>query len=199
MYFNTHTHIHHKKSLPIKTINDENIKNDITMICNVFTSFDDYEQNKNVKYNGNMIFGLGFHPHVCNLATKEQLERMEKSITDDPRIKAVKKSVWIFYRNIVDKNIQTQQFVRQIKIAEKYDYPVIIHARDAENEAKKSVFVKNGFSEKNVQWHCYHGSMELAKEIIEKYPNWYSFLVLSQETMKRFYVILLKFVLLKEC
>lgn len=66
------------------------------------------------------------------------------------------------------KEIQKIFFERQIKLANKYNLPVIIHSRDSKADTFKCLkkFVPNKFVV-----HCYSENLEFAKQIIELSPN----------------------------
>lgn len=63
------------------------------------------------------------------------------------------------------KEIQKEAFIRQIKLADKLNLPIIIHAREALQDTYDILKAHNN-RRKGVM-HCYSGSLEMAKEFIK--------------------------------
>ena len=62
-----------------------------------------------------------------------------------------------------DKDRQTDLFVKQLKLAQKYDLPIIIHSRDACNDTYNILKKYKDCYNKGVM-HCYSYSLEMTKE-----------------------------------
>jgi len=66
------------------------------------------------------------------------------------------------YEN-TNRDLQKYHFIRQLKLALKYDLPVIIHSRDCIQETYN---ILKEYPVRGVL-HCYSGSLEMAKEFIK--------------------------------
>lgn len=63
-----------------------------------------------------------------------------------------------------DKQVQAEEFRAQIKLAQELDLPLIIHARDAEQDALDILREMGAMS---AVFHCYSGNAQIAQQIIE--------------------------------
>ena len=62
-------------------------------------------------------------------------------------------------------DVQHEAFIYQLKVAQKYDLPVIIHSREASEETFE--IIKEYGPDKKGVIHCYSGSPEMAKEYVK--------------------------------
>ena len=68
-----------------------------------------------------------------------------------------------YYYGKENKDIQIKLFKEQLKIAEKYNLPVIIHSREATQD---TISILKKYKVKGII-HCFSGSTETAKEYIK--------------------------------
>jgi len=71
-----------------------------------------------------------------------------------------------FYRNLSPRDLQEEYFVKQIEIAKKLGKPIIVHVRDAYEEA---IRILRNYAHPNVIGvvHSFSGDYEDAKRIVE--------------------------------
>ena len=100
---------------------------------------------------------LGIHPEYASDYKKTSIEFIEKNIN---KIIAIGEIGLDYHYENYNKDQQKELFELQLKIAEKYKKPVIIHSRDA-TEVTIEILKKY----KNVKGviHCFSGSLETAK------------------------------------
>ena len=65
-----------------------------------------------------------------------------------------------------NKEYQKRFFVEQLKLANKYDLPIIIHSRDAAKDTYDVLKENKKYYKKGIM-HCYSYSLEMAKLFIE--------------------------------
>lgn len=109
---------------------------------------------------------VGIHPSDVKKANQEDFEQIEK-LAKEKKVIAIGEIGLDYYWD-KDIDIQKQQkdsFVRQIKIANKYNLPISIHCRDAIGDCLE--ILKNNPVKKGGIMHCYAGSLESAKEFIK--------------------------------
>ena len=68
----------------------------------------------------------------------------------------------------VPRNIQQEAFLAQMELAREAKLPVIVHERDAHADG---MTVVRHFPEVTGVFHCYSGSLEMARELVEQ--GWY--------------------------
>lgn len=101
----------------------------------------------------NVYCSIGIHPHNAKEMRDSDIERLEK-LSANPKVKAIGEAGLDFYRNYSDRTSQEKAFHDQIDLAQKLDFPMIIHIRAAYPEAK-AVFEQHKYY--NGLLHCYSG------------------------------------------
>ena len=115
------------------------------------------------------IFGMvGLFPSEAKTFTTEFEEKMEKIAKSNKKIVAVGEIGLDYYWDKSFVDLQKEVFIKQIKLAQKLDLPLVVHDR----EAHKDCFdiLKEQKSE-NVLFHCFSGSVEFMKECVRE--GWY--------------------------
>ncbi|ORX79772.1 hypothetical protein BCR32DRAFT_269245 [Anaeromyces robustus] len=141
------------------------------------------------KNTNNVYSGVGIHPLNADLWSedvKTTILRLKKedddtlknnnsnNIKDTPnRIVGIGEcgldySHW----SKIEKSIQKQVFIEQIKLAHELHLPLIIHTRDAEDDTWE-IFEKHLPLDLEVHIHCFTGTKDFAAKVLEKYPNVY--------------------------
>ena len=98
-------------------------------------------------------------------------EDIEKSLKEIEKIAKNKKVVGIgeigldYYWNKDNKELQKQIFIKQIKIANKLDLPIVIHTRDAFLDTME-ILKQNNVNKKGI-FHCCPLNRELVKEALK--------------------------------
>lgn len=104
-----------------------------------------------------MYAAIGIHPEEVNDYKEKDLEFIEEHIDE---IVAIGEIGLDYHYDGYDKKRQIDLFEKQLKLAEKYEKPVIVHSRDATedtiNTLKKYPSVRGSI-------HCFTGSLETAK------------------------------------
>lgn len=162
MFIDTHCHVVSEYYDDI----DEIIKNAIDNgVLKIIINGYNMQSNREVlelvkKYD--IVYGaLGIQPEELYDYNDDSLKFIEEHINDE-KIIAVGE-IGLDYHYDTDKNLQKELFKRQLKIAYKYNKPVIIHSRDCIQETY------NILKESKVKgiMHCYSGSKEMALEFIK--------------------------------
>lgn len=107
----------------------------------------------------------GIHPECIDTAESDYIEKLEKLITENPdKIKAVGEIGLDYHYEGYDRDKMISIFKNQLNLAKKLNLPVIIHSRDATKDTMD--ILREIRPEKGVV-HCFSGSAETAKEIID--------------------------------
>lgn len=114
---------------------------------------------------------VGIHPSDCGelvneagiaISVEEAESELEKML-EHPKVIAIGEIGLDYHYDDPPKEIQLEWFDRQMKLAEKTGYPVVIHDREAHGACleivKKHPAVRGVF-------HSYSGSAEMAKELL---------------------------------
>ena len=111
---------------------------------------------------------VGSHPDAAAEVTPEVLEEYRRLIRENPKVKAVGEIGLDYHYEDVPRNIQQEAFLAQMELAREAKLPVIVHERDAHADG---MTVVRHFPEVTGVFHCYSGSLEMARELVER--GWY--------------------------
>lgn len=109
-------------------------------------------------------FAYGVYPDDAKEVNEKALEELE-IILKSGKFTALGEIGLDYYWYPDNKEIQKEMFRRQIEIANKYNLPVIVHARDAIADAY--TIMKENRVKAGAVLHCYSGSAEMAIEFIK--------------------------------
>ncbi|MCR5223759.1 MAG: TatD family hydrolase [Bacilli bacterium] len=158
MLIDTHCHLFNEYYDDIQGVLDRAAKNGIEKVVvaadNIASCYEVIENSK--KYD-NYYFCLGIHPEEVN----DNLEELTKIIEDNinnPKFVAIGEIGLDYYWTKDNKEKQIEIFEYQLKLAEKYNKPVIVHSREATKDTEDILAKYNVV----VDIHCFSGSKETA-------------------------------------
>jgi len=106
----------------------------------------------------------GVHPHESERTPDNTLDILA-DLLKNKKVVAVGEIGLDFFHDFSDRDSQRKWFNKQMDFAAEIKYPVVIHDRDAHGETLETVKKYKG-TVKGV-FHCYAGSMEMAREIVK--------------------------------
>jgi TatD DNase family protein len=113
----------------------------------------------------NMYAAIGIHPHDARDVTAETLIEL-KELAQDEKVVALGETGLDFHYNFSSQSDQKRAFVAQLTIAKELNLPVIIHCREAFDETME-ILDQYSRGLKGVVFHCFSGSAEQAKIILD--------------------------------
>ena len=157
----THAHIYKEYYDDIDELINEMKDKNIIHVINASTNYENALEiiNQYKKYDGFILPAIGIHPEEID---NYDLNKIEELIQNN-KIYAIGEIGLDYYWVKDNKEEQKELFIKQIKLAQKYNLPVIVHTRDSiqdcfdilkENRVKGVI-------------HCFSGSLEMAKEFIK--------------------------------
>ena len=162
MLIDTHAHLFKKEYDNVDDVILEALAEDVKLII---VSGCDQETNKEAlllakKYK--QVFAtVGYAPTNIIGLTATHLEELE-SLMQEEKVVGIGEIGLDYYWNQDQKEIQKDWFIKQIRLAKKYQKPIVVHCREAFDDLYK--ILKDEKVEKGII-HCYTGSLELAKKI----------------------------------
>ena len=111
----------------------------------------------------NCFYALGFHPMYINDMKDDDLDTLQTYLKTYEPV-AVGEIGLDFFVTKDNQSLQEEIFVTQLKVASKFDLPVIMHVRQAIDDVLKNLRrypVKGGIA------HAFNGSMQQAHAFIE--------------------------------
>ena len=111
---------------------------------------------------------VGSHPDAADEVNGEVLEEYRKLCKRNPKIKAIGEIGLDYHYEDIPRDIQQRAFRMQLELARELDLPVIVHEREAHEDGLKII---SEFPEVTGVFHCYSGSAEMAKLLVDR--GWY--------------------------
>jgi TatD DNase family protein len=113
------------------------------------------------KYSGKKFWGtVGVHPHEANRLSENVLKDLADLIRREKKIVGIGEIGLDYFRNLQPGDIQKKGFIDQLNLARELDLPVVIHIRDAYEDAFK---ILEEMKMKKVILHTFCGDLEMAK------------------------------------
>ena len=111
---------------------------------------------------------VGSHPDVADEVDDALIEKYRELCSRYPRVKAIGEIGLDYHYEDIPREIQQRAFRLQMELARDLDLPVIVHERDAHEDGLRIV---DEFPTVKGVFHCYSGSLEMAKELVKR--GWY--------------------------
>ncbi len=116
-----------------------------------------------------MYAAVGYHPENIEGMTEEQIADHLSEIEEmakDPRVKAIGEIGLDYYwcKEPAARKWQQEVFRMQMRMAKRLGLPVIIHDREAHLD---SLTIVEQYPDVKCVFHCYSGSAEFAKQLLE--------------------------------
>ena len=111
---------------------------------------------------------VGSHPDAANEVDETVLDEYRRLVRENPKIKAVGEIGLDYHYEDIPREIQKRAFRAQMALAEELRLPVIVHEREAHQDGMDIV---SEFPAVTGVFHCYSGSVEMAKWLISR--GWY--------------------------
>ena len=111
---------------------------------------------------------VGSHPDVADEVDEALIEKYRNLCRQHPRVKAIGEIGLDYHYEDIPRDIQKRAFRLQMELARELELPVIVHEREAHEDGLKIV---DEFPTVKGVFHCYSGSLEMAKELVKR--GWY--------------------------
>ena len=165
--FDTHAHIGLINEDPIEQLiitheaKQENVEGIISICNNLHDFFQVYE---NLKTANHVYHSIGVSPSEVANPGRDWEMQIEEGVKMD-RVVAVGEIGLDYYRKFGDKDSQIELFIHQLELADKMDYPVIIHNREAGRDVLE--ILREKLPERGGVLHCYSEDWEYAEEALK--------------------------------
>lgn len=111
---------------------------------------------------------VGSHPDAASEVNEAVLEEYRRLVGDNPKVKAIGEVGLDYHYEDIPREIQKEAFRAQMALAAELGLPVIVHERDAHADGMAIV---REFPTVTGVFHCYSGSVEMARELVSL--GWY--------------------------
>ena len=111
---------------------------------------------------------VGSHPDAADEVNEEVLEEYRKLCKLNPKIKAIGEIGLDYHYEDIPRELQQKAFRAQMALAAELNLPVIVHEREAHEDG---ISIVEEFPAVTGVFHCYSGSAEMAKWLVNR--GWY--------------------------
>ncbi len=162
----THTHINMIESISIEEILNNAKENGIEKVIVPSANPKDFPEIAELINKYDNVYGmLGVHPSDAK-DWDDSLINQIKDLCNNKKIVAIGEIGLDYYWDKSFNDLQTDVFIKQIKLANELNLPLDVHDR----EAHKDTFdiLKQYNINSKVVMHCFSGSVEFAKECVKE-------------------------------
>lgn len=111
---------------------------------------------------------VGSHPDAADEVTEDVLEQYRQLARQCPKVRAIGEIGLDYHYEDIPREGQQRAFRAQMALARELELPVIVHEREAHEDGMRIV---EEFPQVTGVFHCYSGSLEMAKVLIRR--GWY--------------------------
>lgn len=116
----------------------------------------------------NVYSMVGIYPSEAKTYNEEVEAKMTK-LAEKPKVVAIGEIGLDYYWDKSFKDLQKEVFIKQIKLANKLNLPIVVHDREAHKDCFDIIKEHNQGSK--VLFHCFSGSPEFMHECVKE--GWY--------------------------
>ena len=161
MFIDTHCHLSYDDYDDISLVVRQNIEAGIDkMIISGCTRSSIEESIKIAEEYKNIYLTIGFHPSEALITSADDLRYLEEQIRSNKKIVGIGEIGLDYHYGKEDILEQKELFEKQLKLAEKYNLPVVIHTRDATFD---TIDILKKYPRVRGDIHCFSGSVETAR------------------------------------
>lgn len=174
----SHCHLNDEKfNSDIDNVISTYLNAGITKVLNVGASYkDSIICHNQAKMYDSVYYSIGVHPEDCKVYSEEKFEELINDCltnkefiirdkNDKNKLLAIGEIGLDYYWTKDNKETQKEVFESQIKLAQKYNLPIIIHNRDASGDILE-ILKKNAPYKYGGIIHCFSASLEWAREVL---------------------------------
>lgn len=159
MYIDTHCHLSIEDYDDIDNVIEENKKALVDKIVVSGCSRDSINEVMMLKEKYDMVYvTIGYHPEYADITTLDDIDYL-KSLLVGKKVVGIGEIGLDYHYCKENKEKQLWLFEEQLKIAESFSLPVVIHSRDATQD---TINILKKYKVKGII-HCFSGSLETAK------------------------------------
>ena len=111
---------------------------------------------------------VGSHPDAADEVNETVIDEYRMLCKLNPKVKAIGEIGLDYHYEDIPRDIQLKAFRMQMELARELKLPVIVHEREAHEDG---MAVVREFSDVTGVFHCYSGSAEMARQLVDK--GWY--------------------------
>lgn len=169
MYFDSHAHLDDTRfQADFDEVLARMRENGVTGMMNIGCDLPSSERSVTLAERYNWIWAaVGSHPDDADHVDGSLIEAY-RTLCKNPRVRAIGEIGLDYHYEDVPRDIQKKAFRMQLQLARETGMPVVVHEREAHGDALE---ILDDFTDVRGVFHCYSGSLEMAKELVRR--GWY--------------------------
>lgn len=174
MYIDSHCHLNHDRLLNlggpdqiVKNANDAGVTGMVTICCRIS---DEFPEVLNVaRGQKNVWCTIGTHPHEASdpaeqAITQDELVRLAQS---DPKVVGIGESgLDYFYKHATPED-QQKEFRKHIRACIETDLPLVVHARDADDDIMRIIREEGAGTRLKGVMHCFSSGRAMGENALD--------------------------------
>ena len=170
MLFDTHAHLNDRafdadRTQLLETLPQQGISFLMNAGCSLDASRECVAMAQQYPY---VYAAVGSHPDAADEVCDTVLEEYRKLCKLTDKVKAIGEIGLDYHYEDIPRELQKKAFIAQMELAREVKLPVIVHEREAHQDGMDIV---RQFPEVTGVFHCYSGSAEMAKQLVDL--GWY--------------------------
>ena len=170
MLFDTHAHMNdpafdEDREQVLLSLKDKGVEYMMNVGCCLDSSKDCIAMAEQYPF---VYASVGSHPDSADEVNEETLEEYRKLCKLHDKVKAIGEIGIDYHYEDIPRELQMKAFRMQMELAREVKLPVIVHEREAHEDG---MAVVREFSDVTGVFHCYSGSAEMARQLVDK--GWY--------------------------
>lgn len=175
MLIDTHCHLTDERLAPeageiISSLHADGIESVVTVGYDEPSSVEGYKLS--LEYD-DVYCAVGMHPHDSRLATQDMYDLFAKMSASEKTV-AIGEIGLDYHYDLSPRDIQQMVFSEQVELANSLSLPMILHVREAYEDARRILDENKSKLSNGVLLHCYSGSAEMVK-VFSRYDAYFSF------------------------
>ena len=169
MYFDSHAHLDDRRFDGDRDALFADLKQcGVGLVMNVGCDLPSSERSVALAHRYPFVYAaVGSHPDDADSVDGRLLDRY-RALAADGRVRAIGEIGLDYHYEDVPREVQKRAFRMQMALARELSLPVVVHEREAHEDGLRIV---DEFPEVKGVFHCYSGSLEMAKELVRR--GWY--------------------------
>ena len=138
------------------------LENGISRLIIIGCDLNDSIEAVNISENFSQYASIGIHPHETKNFPEIPQEFYE--LSKNKRVIAIGEIGLDYYYDNSPREIQIEMFKKQLDFSRELKLPVILHIRDAMNDA---INILHDYQDLKLLFHCYSGGLEFLDEVLK--------------------------------